>query len=354
MSEWPEQKRLTNALNRMADSAKVDGPHRQAVMVKMLETQPVAANRITGQFSRLKLLATRTNLRFASVATAATMIVAAVGGVTIAGRQLSPSETRVEAMQATEGSQSAGSEPDAEQGDRRATAPRPTVQAPKLTQATLCDEQSPGPLETEFVVAPAGHDEVTIGVQATDGRVVRFGAVSFIDFGSSSDWVSGRQLDVLGTSEVSLAYRLPALPNLERALATMDSIVNSACHASLFASVQLESMPGTAAIACVQGETGRTISGVLLIGPGRSPATCPGSTPTQVVTTGFDEETSGWSASHRCEGPARRPLTTGATLITFNNCQKPLAIVDLKRPIDDLWVDPDLAGAVANALLKLR
>ncbi len=345
MSEWPEQPRLRDALARLADDVELDDGHRQGILSQLLLASTSTEQRHRRWHRRLTVL--RINQWLRPVAVAAAAVVVAIGGAAAVVALLADDATvAVE----TVAESPTGSAPRPDQNGVNSASTSGNSTPPPLRRADLCQQQAPGPLEGEVVV-PAQSGEVTLGVQTASGSITNVPSISLVDFVDATDWEDGRHLQ---TSRKWLAFRSPRVDSIETATSVIDAVLREGCHSAVFVSVSPTTVPEATSLSCRSPETGRTLTGLLLIDPAGPPVSCEGTLPTMVVGRELSTEVNAWAEAYGCTGRSSEPLDERASYVTFDECRHLLAIVDLQRPVDDLWTDPSLTSAILEQLQVLR
>lgn len=351
MGEWPDHPRLTDALRRLADDAETSEDHRQAVLARLLQDSPTTSERTRRRGrTRPKMISTaRPRPPIAVVAIAAAVV---VSGLAFANLSRPAIETTIEAT----GSAGATSQPIAAPEDSdSATTQVPDQSPPELIPANSCKPRPADFSETEFLVTIDDQRSITVGAQVVKGTGMAPGALGLIDFGDTPDWRTGRQLDVLDLSLVWTAYRVPDVADATTAMEVINKILANTCQSAVFAALPPNMAPAGTAVSCRILERGPTLNGVLLIEPEQPPATCPGLTPTLVARSNLREDAiDAWASAYGCLGSSREQLVGDATIVTFADCRHRVALVDLQRPIEDLWTDTGLARTIVTQLLQLR
>lgn len=358
MTEWPDHPRLADALRRLADDVDTPEDHRQAVLARLLQHSPEAPKTARREQSRPRI--TRSIWPSPSVAAVAVAAAVVLSGLVIANRIRPTTEATIEAGDPETTVTSVTIDDDASpttaapEDNGSAATPAPGQSPPELIPANSCKSGAANP--PEFLLTTDDGRSLTIGVETIKGVGMAPGGLGFIDFGNDPDWRTGRKLDVLGPSRAWLTYRVPGIDDVNTTLEVIDDILANICQSAMFAAVPPNMKPAGTAVSCRTLEAGKTLNGVLLIAPAQPPTTCAGSTPTLIARTGLGEGDTidAWASAYGCRHSSSDPLIDGATIVTFADCRHALALVDLQRPIEDLWTDPDLAGAIVDQLLQLR
>lgn len=345
MTEWPDQPRLEAALRRTGDEVVIDENHRRAVLAQLLKTEPKRS--FWAKWARWLAGWCRVCLRRPALVAAAAGAAVVIGAVWLL---TSPPAISTYAGQVDE-----TTDPVPPPVEPRATE---AASPSELTRKTLCQEWPAETTQLEFAVSSQVDettDPVAIGVELGDGRLLRVGAATYIiEFGDDADWRRGRYLGVVDDGSTNVAFRVPAVSDVDQALSLVDTMVDATCTATTVVVVPLDVVPLGQRLSCRTVAETRTYAAVALIGADEPPQGCVGTVPTVVVGSGISARLSGWQTAYGCEGPLTEPLGDQVTVSTFDQCNHRLVVIDLNRPMADLWIDPELGALVIDRLLEGR